>query len=63
MQQMTNHRPLAELDLLDDFLSLGKITGTDVEDIAIANKAFRLMELQKMYEDSGKNNHRNRLCM
>lgn len=27
----------------------------NVEDIAIANKAFRLMELQKMYEDSGKN--------
>ena len=27
----------------------------NVEDIAIANKAFRLNELQKMYEDSGKN--------
>ena len=27
----------------------------NVEDIAIANKAFRLMELQKMYEDSGRN--------
>ena len=26
-----------------------------IEDIAIANKAFRLMELQKMYEDSGRN--------
>ncbi|MEV4848016.1 DUF2280 domain-containing protein [Acinetobacter lwoffii] len=27
----------------------------NIEDIAIANKAFRLRELQKMYEDSGKN--------
>ena len=27
----------------------------NIEDIAIANKAFRLNELQKMYEDSGKN--------
>lgn len=27
----------------------------NIEDIAIANKAFRLMELQKMYEDSGRN--------
>jgi len=27
----------------------------NIENIAIANKAFRLMELQKMYEDSGKN--------
>ncbi len=27
----------------------------NVEDIAIANKAFRLRELQKMYDDSGKN--------
>lgn len=27
----------------------------NVEDIAIANKAFRLRELQKMYEDSGRN--------
>lgn len=27
----------------------------NVEDIAIANKAFRLMELQKMYDDSGRN--------
>ena len=26
----------------------------NIEDIAIANKAFRLNELQKMYEDSGK---------
>ena len=27
----------------------------NIEDIAIANKAFRLRELQKMYEDSGRN--------
>lgn len=27
----------------------------NIEDIAIANKAFRLRELQKMYDDSGKN--------
>ena len=27
----------------------------NVEDIAIANKAFRLRELQKMYDDSGRN--------
>ena len=27
----------------------------NIEDIAIANKAFRLMELQKMYDDSGRN--------
>ena len=27
----------------------------NIDDIAIANKAFRLRELQKMYEDSGKN--------
>ncbi|OTG87223.1 DUF2280 domain-containing protein [Acinetobacter sp. ANC 3832] len=27
----------------------------NIEDIAIANKAFRLNELQKMYEDSGRN--------
>lgn len=27
----------------------------NVEDIAIANKAFRLNELQKMYDDSGRN--------
>lgn len=27
----------------------------NIEDIAIANKAFRLNELQKMYDDSGKN--------
>jgi len=27
----------------------------NVEDIAIANKAFRLRELQNMYEDSGRN--------
>lgn len=27
----------------------------NVEDIPIANKAFRLRELQKMYEDSGRN--------
>ena len=27
----------------------------NVEDIAIANKAFRLSELQKMYDDSGRN--------
>ena len=27
----------------------------NIEDIAIANKAFRLRELQNMYEDSGKN--------
>ncbi|WP_180075154.1 DUF2280 domain-containing protein [Acinetobacter sp. YH12254] len=27
----------------------------NIENIAIANKAFRLMELQKMYEGSGKN--------
>ena len=27
----------------------------NVEDIAIANKSFRLRELQKMYDDSGRN--------
>lgn len=27
----------------------------NIEDIAIANKAFRLNELQKMYNESGKN--------
>ena len=27
----------------------------NIEDIPIANKAFRLREIQKMYEDSGKN--------
>ncbi|WP_298144390.1 DUF2280 domain-containing protein [uncultured Acinetobacter sp.] len=27
----------------------------NIDDIAIANKAFRLRELQKMYEDSGRN--------
>lgn len=27
----------------------------NIEDIAIANKAFRLRELQKMYDDSGRN--------
>ena len=27
----------------------------NIEDIAIANKAFRLRELQKMYEDAGRN--------
>lgn len=27
----------------------------NVEDIAIANKAFRLRELQKMYDDAGRN--------
>ncbi|WP_180046594.1 MULTISPECIES: DUF2280 domain-containing protein, partial [unclassified Acinetobacter] len=27
----------------------------NIEDIAIANKAFRLKELQGMYDDSGKN--------
>lgn len=27
----------------------------NIEDIAIANKAFRLHELQKMYDDSGRN--------
>ena len=27
----------------------------NIEDIAIANKAFRLNELQKMYDDSGRN--------
>ena len=28
----------------------------NIDDIAIANKAFRLRELQKMYDDSGRNN-------
>ena len=32
-----------------------RIFEKNIEDIAIANKAFRLRELQKMYEDSGRN--------
>lgn len=41
--------------LKDLFEQTRKEFRENIEDIAIANKAFRLRELQKMYEDSGKN--------
>lgn len=41
--------------LKDLFEKTRKDFRENVEDIAIANKAFRLRELQKMYEDSGRN--------
>ena len=41
--------------LKDLFERTRKDFRTNVEDIAIANKAFRLSELQKMYDDSGRN--------
>lgn len=41
--------------LKDLFEQTRKEFRENIENIAIANKAFRLMELQKMYEDSGKN--------
>ena len=41
--------------LKDLFTRTRKDFRANIEDIAIANKAFRLMELQKMYEDSGRN--------
>ncbi|WP_218696385.1 DUF2280 domain-containing protein [Acinetobacter harbinensis] len=41
--------------LKDLFERTRKDFRTNVEDIAIANKAFRLNELQKMYDDSGRN--------
>ena len=41
--------------LKDLFERTRKDFRANVEDIAIANKAFRLNELQKMYEDSGRN--------
>ena len=41
--------------LKDLFKSTREDFRKNIEDIAIANKAFRLMELQKMYEDSGRN--------
>lgn len=41
--------------LIELFHQTRKDFRENIEDIAIANKAFRLRELQKMYEDSGKN--------
>src|SRR5690606_12517114 len=41
--------------LKDLFEQTRKEFRENIDDIAIANKAFRLRELQKMYEDSGKN--------
>lgn len=41
--------------LKDLFFKSRKHFRENVEDIAIANKAFRLRELQKMYEDAGRN--------
>ncbi len=41
--------------LKDLFEQTRKAFRENVEDIAIANKAFRLRELQKMYDDSGRN--------
>lgn len=41
--------------LKDLFTETRKNFRERVEDIAIANKAFRLNELQKMYEDAGRN--------
>lgn len=41
--------------LKDLFEQTRKDFRENVEDIAIANKAFRLRELQKMYDDSGRN--------
>ena len=41
--------------LKDLFERTRKDFRTNIEDIAIANKAFRLNELQKMYDDSGRN--------
>ena len=41
--------------LKDLFASSRKSFRESTEDIAIANKAFRLNELQKMYEDAGRN--------
>ncbi len=41
--------------LKDLFKQTRKEFRENIDDIAIANKAFRLRELQKMYEDSGKN--------
>lgn len=41
--------------LKDLFTRTCKDFQANIEDIAIANKAFRLKELQGMYDDSGKN--------
>lgn len=41
--------------LKDLFEQTRKDFRENVQDIAIANKAFRLRELQKMYDDSGRN--------
>ena len=41
--------------LIDLFERSRKEFRENIEDIAIANKAFRLNELQKMYDDSGRN--------
>lgn len=41
--------------LKDLFTRTRKDFRANIEDIAIANKAFRLKELQGMYDDSGKN--------
>lgn len=41
--------------LIELFHKTRKDFRENIEDIAIANKAFRLRELQKMYEDSGRN--------
>lgn len=60
-RQCENYDPtkFAGRNLSKKLKDLFKITREDfrknIEDIAIANKAFRLMELQKMYEDSGRN--------
>ncbi|MFN0297728.1 DUF2280 domain-containing protein [Acinetobacter albensis] len=41
--------------LKDLFEQTRKDFRENIEDIAIANKAFRLREIQKMYDDSGRN--------
>jgi len=47
--------------LKDLFTRTCKDFRANIEDIAIANKAFRLKELQGMYDDSGKTKGLNRI--
>lgn len=47
--------------LKDLFTRTRKDFRANIEDIAIANKAFRLKELQGMYDDSGKTKGLNRI--
>ena len=60
-QQVAVYDPTkyAGRNLSKKFKDLFESTRTDfrekIEDIAIANKAYRLRELQKMYDDSGRN--------